>query len=125
MFTGRARTAPCCSGGFNGPADDSFQAMNFRFHANESVFTHVCRVYAGLRRFTQGYLMFTQGLSKVYARFTHGLCKVYSRFAHGLCKVYARFTQGYAVFAQGLCKVYAGLLDVYARFAQGLSKVCA
>ena len=80
MFTGRARTAPCCSGGFNGPADDSFQAMNFRFHANESVFTQVCRVYAGLRRFTQVYAW----LRDVYARFTHGLCKVYARFAQGL-----------------------------------------
>ena len=102
MFTGRARTAPCCSGGFNGPADDLFQAMNFRFHANESVFTHVCRVYAGLRRFTQGYLMFTQGLRKVYAWFMQGLRKVCAWFVQGLRKVYARLRSVCARFVQGL-----------------------
>ena len=39
IITGSARTAPNCSGGLDGHADQPFQAINLRFYANVHAFT--------------------------------------------------------------------------------------
>ena len=49
-IAGSARMASCCSGGLDGHADELFQAINLRFHANVHVFTQVLDVYAGCER---------------------------------------------------------------------------
>ncbi len=90
--------------GFNGLADESFQAIDFRFHAYDQ---ELAQVHTGLR-----------SVCAAFAQRLHSVCAVFAQRLRSIC----------ALFAQRLRNVSALLRTVSAEFAnvpKCLRMVCA